>query len=81
MPCPNLGGTAGLAIVFKLNPTGHETVGVYRFVAFPQAGLMLDSAETLGLYRRWRHREWHRRDCQPLTFGAKRESTVFVFVQ
>ena len=44
MPCPNLGGTADLATVFKLNPTGHETV-LSRFVAFPQAGLMLDSAE------------------------------------
>lgn len=28
MPCPNLGGTADLATVFKLNPTGRETVGV-----------------------------------------------------
>jgi hypothetical protein len=26
MPCLNLGGTVDLDTVFKLNPTGHETV-------------------------------------------------------
>lgn len=51
MPCPNLGGTADLATVFKLNPTGHETV-LYRLTrlngarAFPEAGLITDRRGT-----------------------------------
>lgn len=52
MPCPNLGGTGHLATVFKLNPTGHETV-LYSFTrlngarAFPEAGLITDRAGNL----------------------------------
>lgn len=38
MPCPNLGGTGHLATVFKLNPTGHETV-LYSFTGSIEMGL------------------------------------------
>ena len=52
MPCPNVGGTADLDTVLKLNPTGHETVlcsftGLNRDGVFPRAGLIADSARNL----------------------------------
>ena len=68
MPWPNLGGTGHLATVFKLNPTGHETV-LYSFTglngagAFPEAGSdYRQGGEPLRNYRRWRHLGWQRQN-------------------
>jgi uncharacterized repeat protein (TIGR03803 family) len=50
--CPNVSATSGCGIVFKLDPTGHETV-LHTFTAAngdgasPRAGLIMDSGGSL----------------------------------